>query len=142
MGITRFFGRMFGSSKAIEEVAGATAKGLDKLIHTSQEKAELNLKEREMVSGVFVEWMRNSQGQNLARRFMATVFVGVWVFGLMCYVGLSIAGVWSEDPSNYIEAAEMIKSTVVEVKDFAEIILIYYFAAPHLSKFIESRSKK
>lgn len=68
------FAAIFGSKKNTETLVDAGVSGLDKMFYTNEEKAEDMGKMREW----FLRYLEASQPQNLARRFIAVVVVGLW----------------------------------------------------------------
>ena len=70
------FSRIFGSSKSMETAVSGVVRGLDALVFTDEERAELNAS----VGKNIVAWMSATQGQNLARRWIAVMVTGVWAF--------------------------------------------------------------
>jgi len=71
-------GKMLGSEKALGSAIGAVKNGLDALVYTDEEKAQDAAKERAAAREMVVGWMQATQGQNLARRFIALVVTLIW----------------------------------------------------------------
>lgn len=132
--VSQFFGRLFGSNKAIENIADSTAKGFDRLFFTSQEKAQMTALQASEMTNAFIEWFKNSQGQNLARRVIALNFVFLWSMSVVFATLLTVAAVWVPEPEKYLKSASILYENIVKIESFTELILLYYFAAPHMHK--------
>lgn len=115
------FGAIFGSKKNTETLVDGAVKGMDALFYTDEEKAADMGKTREW----FLRYLEASQPQNLARRFIAVVVVGLWAFLVLLTV---IAWQWSEDYSNYVFS--IITEAVLTPFN---IIIGFYFLA-HLTR--------
>lgn len=142
-----FFGKMLGSDKALSGVVDGVTNGLDKLVYTSEEKADDAAKATTEARQMVIDWMRSTQGQNLARRLIALSVTGVWLFhyvlasflnmvavftnaaGVVTAVKLQAAGVIAKSNANDMEAAVM-------------LILAFYFAAPHMGKIATAAMSK
>ena len=68
------WGHLTGSTKAVNKVVEGVYSGLDKVVFTPQERAELNLKVIEKVG----QYMQQTSGQNLARRLSALMVTSLW----------------------------------------------------------------
>lgn len=66
--------RIFGSSENTKTIVDGAVAGLDKLVFTKEERAEMDDKARDW----FLRYLEATQPQNLARRFIALVVVGLW----------------------------------------------------------------
>ena len=133
-------GRIFGSPKAVGQVIKAARDGIDALAYTSEEKATDAAKERAAARGMVVEWMEATKGQNLARRMLALMVVGVWLLaglaGLAIGVGYAIkTGEWQLASGLIMEYAEGMGVEVV-------MIISFYFAAPHVGALIQARMQR
>lgn len=67
---------IFGSSKNTETIVNGAVSGLDKMMFTKEERAEANQK----LSDWYLKYLEATQPQNLARRLIALLIVGLWVF--------------------------------------------------------------
>jgi len=82
------FGWLFGGSKAADDAVSGIKSGLDKIVFTAEEKADANRAALEL----FIEYQRATQPQNLARRLIALMLVG-----LFCVLVLGAAAAWKFD---------------------------------------------
>lgn len=114
-------GAIFGSKKNTETLVDAGVSGLDKMFYTNEEKSEDLAKMREW----FLRYLEASQPQNLARRFIAVVVVGLWA---ALVVGAVVAFKLDERYADYI--FEVIRDAVLTPFN---IIIGFYFLA-HLTR--------
>lgn len=79
----KILGAIFGSSKNTETIVDGAVAGMDKLVFTNEERAEANDK----LNAWYIEYLQATQPQNLARRLIAMMVVGLWtatvVFGMI-----------------------------------------------------------
>ena len=138
-----FWGRLFGSDKATEKVIDTVSSGLDKLWYTDEEKAEDKARGVSEARQFLLTWLTNTQGQNLARRFIAIACTVVW---LIMYCASWIMAALAPWLVNY--SAKLLESSVV-IAERAEsmngammLILGFYFAAPHMSSIVGAAMSK
>ena len=127
-----FVGRLLGSDKALSKVVDGVSNGLDKLVYTDEERADAAAAERKAGREMVVEWMRNTQGQNIARRLIALCITAVW---LWMYLVAAIAGmvaVFADEPDKLRMLAEVARGNADEMSGPIMLILSFYFAAPHM----------
>lgn len=158
-----FFGRLFGTEKAAEKLVDSAVNALDKLVYTSEEKAEDNAKSVTEARQMVVNWLACTQGQNLARRLLALSLSTVWLSQkIICMALISIApwcdGLVAQQVRNPVtQVLETITVTTGELMlvsanalgDFAQdmtgammLVLAFYFAAPHMDKIVVSAINK
>jgi len=117
----KLFAAIFGSSKNTETIVDGAVNGIDKLFYTDEEKAEGMEKMRDW----YLRYLEASQPQNLARRFISVLIVGLFVLLILAAV---IA--WPFMPY-YSEFIFMVIEDNVATP-FA-IIMGFYFAA-HIAR--------
>ena len=100
------FKRIFGTPKDVTKILDGAIAGLDALVYTEEEKSRANLK----ISEWYLKYLAATQGQNLARRFIALMVVGLWVL-------LIISGI-------------IIRAFSVDFSDFIFSILVDVVAVP------------
>lgn len=134
-----FLGRMFGSDKAVEKTIDTVANGLDKLIYTEEERAEAAAASRTEARSMFIEWVRNSQGQNIARRFLALIIAFTWLSQYILAQIFSIMAIWADELTvpKLNSSAEIVSSNADAMTGAMMLILGFYFAAPHLGKIVD-----
>jgi hypothetical protein len=92
MGIlANIFGDKDIANKAVDGAIG----GLDKMFFTQEEKAEANQK----LSEWYLKYLEATQPQNLARRFIALIVVGLWA--LLIVLGVAVK-YFSDSYANYV----------------------------------------
>ena len=126
-------GKMLGSEKALTGIVGGATKALDALVYTEEEKAQDAAKARSEARGMVIKWMAATQGQNLARRFLALMIAGVWLLLYLAQLGIGIAGAWVKSPEMH-EVAELVGESADGMTGAMMLILGFYFAAPHMDK--------
>lgn len=134
-----FWGKVFGTDKAIEGTIDAVRSGLDKLVYTDEEKADAAAAERQQARSMLVQWMEATQGQNLARRIISLAVTGVWLSQyVVAQLAMSIAVFWTDDAGEKLKRlAELNLKSADDMAPAAMLILGFYFAAPHLGSFVE-----
>ena len=133
-----FWGRLFGSSHAVNAMVDGVTNGLDALVYTDEEKSLDAAKERSEARGMLVSWMAATQGQNLARRFIALVIAGIWVFQYLTVTLLSIISIWVGDPEGFERSAKVIGENAEQMNAAMMLVLGFYFAAPHMGLIAKS----
>ena len=71
-----FLGKLFGSSDTASKVVDGAIKGMDALVFTDEEKSQANDKMRDW----YLKYLEASQPQNVSRRLIAVMVVGLWCF--------------------------------------------------------------
>lgn len=133
-------GKIFGTEKALTGIVEGVSKGLDKLVYTEEEKTDSAAQDRAEARGMVVEWMQATQGQNLARRLIALLITGIWVFMYLTTTALSFAAVWTDKAmtANLNTAAQIIGERAYEMNGAMMLILAFYFAAPHMGDIAQA----
>lgn len=137
-----FWGRLWGSSEAVNTVVGGVRDGLDALVYTDEEKANDSAKERSEARSMLVGWMAATQGQNLARRLIALVVTGVWVTQYITVQILSIISIWIDNPEKIKASAAVISDAAQSMNGAMMLILGFYFAMPHMGKIADAALTK
>ena len=70
------FDKLFGSDKQLDKLTTGAVSGLDKMFFTKEEKAEASQK----LSEWYLRYLEATQPQNIARRVIAFMVVGLWTF--------------------------------------------------------------
>lgn len=141
MGLASFVGKIFGTEKAIEGMVDGVSRGLDKLIYTKEEMSEDAAKAITEARQYLIQWIDKSQGQNIARRFLALLISFTWLsmFALSTVLDLSV--VWATEEttvSNLRASSVLIGARAESMTGAMMLILGFYFAAPHLDKIVGS----
>lgn len=136
--IGAFAGRLLGSDKAVESVINNVSKGLDKLVYTGEEQAEAQARDVSEARLMIIEWMKGTQGQNLARRILALSITYTWLFYHLLAQLIQIGGIWAEQGTALkLQASALsLTSSADQMSGAMMLILGFYFAAPHMDKLV------
>lgn len=127
--------RIFGTEKALDATIKGVTRGLDALVYTDEEKAQAAAEERQAARQMVVGWMERTQGQNLARRFIAMTVTLIWAVQYVAAMVIDVVAIWVVDKR--LEAsAESIRDGGDSVTGAMMLVLGFYFAAPHLDKVV------
>jgi hypothetical protein len=140
-----FWGRIFGTEKALTSAIDGVKNGLDALVYTDEEKANDAASERREGRAMVVQWMQATQGQNLARRLIALAITGVWLLQYIVAQAIGMASIFVEDPKKLEEAALFMRDGAADMNPAVMLILAFYFAAPHMgdiAKAVTNRMTK
>jgi hypothetical protein len=142
-----FWGKLFGTEKALTGIVDGVTNGLDALVYTDEEKAAAAADDRSEARKMVVGWMAATQGQNLARRLIALSITGVWlsmylvsVLCAMVAVFTNADGVVNAEKIN--EVGVIAKSAAMDMNPAVMLILAFYFAAPHMGDIAKAVSGK
>lgn len=132
-----FWGKLFGTEKALSGIVDGVTSGLDKLIYTDEEKADAAAKDRSEARQMVVGWMAATQGQNLARRLIALVITGTWLGMYLLSVLCGMVAVFTNDvgvvtAAKITAVGAIAKSAAMDMNPAVMLILAFYFAAPHM----------
>ena len=130
-------GKLVGSDEAISKGVDAVVSGFDKLIYTGEEKAEDRAKSVTEARGMVIDWMKSTQGQNLARRLLAITITATWLFMYLLSTALDSIAPWIPEISDKIvKSSEVIGDRAIQMNGAMMLILGFYFAAPHMDKIV------
>jgi hypothetical protein len=142
-----FWGKIFGTEKAIESAVGAVKDGLDALVYTDEEKAVDAAKDRSEARAMLVQWLEATQGQNLARRLISLAITGVWLVQyVVAQLASSLAVFFTESAGQLNALAALQLQSADNMSPAVMLILAFYFAAPYMggvvTAFTERMTKK
>lgn len=142
--IGELFGKMFGTDKALTAMVDNVSAGIDKLFYTDEEKAEDGAKARSEARAMVVKWMASTQGQNVARRFIAISVTGVWLFQYVVGWLMDMASVFvSAAASAKLTQASLVTSERADTMVPAVMLILgFYFAAPHMGDLAKAAIEK
>lgn len=132
-----FFARIFDSASVLKEGLQIARDAGDALVYTEEEKSRDAAKVRELT----VNWMKATQGQNLARRLIALSITGVWLLMYVVSVFCSIAAVFINHDKMH-EVSVIATSAATEMDSAVMLILAFYFAAPHMGDLAKAMVNK
>ena len=150
-----FWGKLFGTEKALTGIVDGVTNGLDALVYTDEEKAADAAKDRSEARAMVVQWMAATQGQNLARRLIALSITGTWLGMYLLSVLCGMVAVFTNNlgvvtAAKITEVGAIAKTAAMDMNPAVMLILAFYFAAPHMGdiakavtgKFTQSVSKE
>ena len=123
-------GSLFGSKGAGEAIINGVTNAADKLIYTSEEKAEAAAKARTEGFTVYMKWLESTSGSRLARRFIALMVTGIWALEHLASVTLGVYSVWAVDKDKFTEASEMLAAHASDNNALVGVVLLFYFGGP------------
>jgi hypothetical protein len=141
-GIRTVLGKVFGTDKAAASLINTVSSGLDKLVYTSEEKAEDQAKAITEARTMLVNWMDATKGQNLARRLIALSIVSIWLFQYIACMFLNVVAIWVANSDKLIESANIIGGYAEKMNGAVMLILGFYFAAPYMGKMVDGAMAK
>lgn len=129
-----WFGKLLGTDGAVKEVISSAKELVDDAWYTEDEKAEDRAAARREAQGMVVEWMRNTQGQNLSRRIIALSITSTWLAMFLISTCMDLAAVWASDlvRMNLAAAARVLDTRLDVMTGAVMLILGFYFAAPYM----------
>lgn len=134
-----FWGKLFGTDEAIRGAVGAVKDGLDALVYTDEEKAQDAARERTEARSMLVEWMKATQGQNLARRLISLAITGVWLLQyVISQIALSLSVFWTSRADQLNQLSQVLTTSATDMSGAVMLILAFYFAAPHMGDFAQA----
>jgi len=142
-----FFGKLFGTEKALSGIVDGVTNGLDSLVYTDEEKAGDAAKDRSEARDMVVQWMAATQGQNLARRLISLTITSVWLGMYLISIACGMAAVFTNSDgtitADKINAVGTIsKNAAMDMNPAVMLILAFYFAAPHMGDIAKAVSGK
>jgi len=133
-----FFGKLLGSEKALNTAVDGVVEGLDALVYTDEEKSQATAENRKEARAMVVEWMRTTQGQNLARRLLALSITAIWLGQYLLAQIANVISVWVNDPTRWMNTAKTMMQGANDMNSAVMLILAFYFAAPHMGDIVQS----
>jgi hypothetical protein len=142
-----FFGKLFGSEKALSGIVDGVTNGLDKLVYTDEEKADSAAADRSEARKMVVGWMQATQGQNLSRRLIALSITGVWLgmylISVLCaMIAVFVNNSGTVTAAKLLEVGTIAKNSSMDMNPAVMLILAFYFAAPHMSGIAKAVTEK
>lgn len=140
--IGMFFGKLFGSDKALEALVKSTASGLDKLIYTEEERSEDAAKDRSEARQMIIKWMSATQGQNLSRRIISLSITSVWLLQYIVSQIVTVFAIFVTDPQRLHEVSEVMREGASDMGPAVMLILAFYFSAPFMGDIAKASLAK
>jgi len=91
---------------------------------------------------MIIDWMRNTQGQNLARRFIALSLTMMWgvIYGIKTV--LATFAPWSDNHELIMQSVAALEQSTNQLNGAMMLILAFYFAAPHMGGIVKGALDK
>lgn len=138
MGILSFIGSLFGSTSSFNKTVDTAANAIDRFVYTKGEKAEDNERAKEAI----YNWIEQTSGQNLTRRFLAVLITMVWISEFVISGILDIIYVIFPTHPLIGKVAQEISHSGYDLSSYVTVIITFYFSAPHISSIIGKIKKK
>lgn len=138
-------GKLLGTDKATQTVIERGFELVDKSFYTKQEQGEAALRAEAEARGMIVEWLRSTSGSRLARRILAFMITGTWLFLFLSATGMSFASIWVDDSltgARLTASATMIDGRIETMTSAVMLILGFYFAAPYMGDIAKGALEK
>lgn len=142
-----FWGKLFGTEKALAGIVSGVTNSLDALVYTDEEKAADAAADRSEARKMVVGWMAATQGQNLARRLIALSITGTWLSMYLISVLCAMLAVFTNGDGvvtagKVSEVGVIAKSAAADMNPAVMLILAFYFAAPHMGDIAKAVTGK
>ena len=142
-----FWGKLFGTEKALAAIVDGASRGIDALVYTDEEKAGDAAKDRSEARAMVVQWMQATSGQNLARRLISLSITGVWLSMYLFSVLVSMVAVFTNDSGavtseKLLAVSAIAQESAIDMNPAVMLILAFYFAAPHMGDIAKAVTGK
>lgn len=133
-----FLGKLFGSDKAGAALVDNVSSGLDKMFYTDEEKAEDGRAERSEGRKLYLDWVKSTQGSNLARRLIALVVTAIWALQYVISMSLYALAPWFPDQLELMrQSATSLSENGEAVTGAMMIVLGFYFLGSKVDKIVD-----
>ena len=133
-----WIGKLFGTDAAVASVLETGKEMLDDAFYTDAERAEGAATDRSEVRKMLVDWMANTQGQNLSRRLIAISVTGMWLFISLVAMVFGVVAIWVAESAKEAKATTDFLDARADGMEFAVLIILgFYFAAPKLGAIVD-----
>ena len=132
-GLMSFLGKLFGTDKAAASLIDNVSNGLDKLVYTSEEKAEDAAKARSEGYQVYMEWLKSTSGSRVARRLIALIVTGIWAVQHILGQCFALTAVFMDDivmVEKFTQSSDMLFEHAQENNALVGVVLLFYFGGP------------
>lgn len=143
--IGTFFGRLFGTDKALEKVVDTGRELLDEAFYTDQEEAADRAAAAREARGMIIDWVAATTPSRLARRVLAFSITFAWLFQHIMSTSMLMGAIWvgSEATSGrLISSSQLLDSRSDGMQAAVMLILGFYFAAPFMGDIAQGALKK
>lgn len=119
---------LVGSPDAASKTASAVRDGLDAIVYTDEEKAENAQKVRDW----YVEYMKATNGQNVARRLIAIIVTAEWALFVTLWAVLRLCG--ADDL-----AKDILQMLTDVISPVFMLVMVFYFTAGAAQRILQSK---
>lgn len=140
-GFGSVMGKIFVSEKSVEKAIDSVTSGIDKIWYTKEERADneearwnKQFEARAKAQELMLDWMKASQGHNVARRWLTVQITRVWLWQMILGMAFAVASVWAKEPDRLLATAGIMQGYAAEMGAIVMIIVLFYFAAPHMGE--------
>lgn len=135
-----WLGKVFGTDEATRDVINVGKELLDDAFYTDAEKAAGAAADKSEVRGMLVNWMANTQGQNVSRRVISWAFTGTWLsmYGISTCLSTLAPWVSVDRAARILESSKVLDSRIGMMDGAVMLILGFYFALPKVSEIATS----
>ena len=140
--VGEILGKLLGTDKAVASIVENASSAIDRLVYTDEEKADDRKQAVTEARQMVISWMNATQGQNLARRLIALIVTGIWVFQYLTMMVLSVIAVWVQDPDPFKVSATVIGGYAESMNGAMMLILGFYFSAPFMGDLAKGALNK
>lgn len=109
------FSWLTGGKGAAEKAADGIYNGLDKMFYTDEEKADAAKARGQL----YIEYQKATMPQNVARRLIALIVMGVWAFVVVL---AALVGAWLGEYADYL--LELLFKAVMPL---AVVVISFYY---------------
>lgn len=128
-----WLGKLFGTSDAVKEIIDAGARIADEFHYSDEEKAEDKAAATTEARRMVLEWMANTQGQNLSRRIIALSITGTWLLTHMISTSFAFGAIWAgKRQEQMVDSSALLDARLDGMTGAVMLILGFYFAAPYM----------
>ncbi len=120
--------KIFGDKDQLDKLTDGAVNGLDKIFFTKEEKAEANQK----LSEWYLKYLNATQPQNVARRMIAFIVVGLWA--LLVLMGVAVK--WINDAY-----AEYIFTVLGEIVMNPFLVIVGFYFLTHTVRAYQENKK-
>ena len=135
----KFFKRIFGSSDVLKESIEIVRDAGDMMFYTDEEKAQDAAKRAERLDNLLVNWLEQTKGEKLSRRFLAMLVGCIWGFLFMFSWIVQQIAIWYNESADKFNAMSQANEKFLDQSTGAMmLVLAFYFAAPHMGEIVQA----
>ena len=132
---TSFFGKLFGTDAAADNIINRGFDLVDKSFYTKQEQGEALAEAENQARSMIIKWLESTTGSRLARRVIAFMITGTWLLMFILATAISVAALWVDDSltgARLTASTDLLDGRIETMTPAVMLILGFYFAAPYM----------